>query len=51
VTIFDTVSGSDSVVIVMEYVQGPPLSDLIWPEGMEPKRLLEILRPLASAID
>jgi serine/threonine-protein kinase len=51
VTIFDTVSGSDGVLIVMEYVRGRSLSDLIGPEGMDPRRLLEILRPVASAID
>jgi len=51
VTIFDTLSGSDGVLIVMEYVRGRPLSDLIRPEGMDPRRLLEILRPVASALD
>jgi eukaryotic-like serine/threonine-protein kinase len=51
VTIFDTLSGSDGVLIVMEHVRGRPLSDLIAPEGMDPRRLLEILRPVASAID
>jgi eukaryotic-like serine/threonine-protein kinase len=51
VTIFDTVSGSDGVLIVMEYVRGRPLSDLIAPRGMDPRRLLEILRPVASALD
>jgi eukaryotic-like serine/threonine-protein kinase len=51
VTIFDTISGSDGVLIVMEYVRGRPLSDLIAPEGIDPRRLLEILRPVASALD
>ena len=51
VTVFDTLSGEDGVLIVMEYVRGRPLSQLIGPEGMDPKRLLEILRPVASAID
>jgi eukaryotic-like serine/threonine-protein kinase len=51
VTIFDTLSGSDGVLIVMEYVQGRPLSDLIPPRGMDPRRLLEMLRPIASALD
>jgi serine/threonine-protein kinase len=50
-TIFDTLSGEDGVLIVMEYVRGRRLSDLIPPEGMDPKRLLEVLRPVASAID
>jgi eukaryotic-like serine/threonine-protein kinase len=51
VTIFDTLSGSDGVLIVMEYVRGRRLSELIAPEGMDPRRLLEILRPVASALD
>jgi predicted Ser/Thr protein kinase len=51
VTIFDTLSGSDGVLIVMEYVRGRPLSDLITPQGMDARRLLEVLRPVASALD
>lgn len=51
VTIFDTLSGSDGVLIVMEYVRGQPLSDLIAPEKIDPGRILEILRPVASALD
>jgi serine/threonine-protein kinase len=51
VTIFDTLSGPDGVLIVMEHVRGRPLSDLIGPEGMDPRRLLEILRPVGSALD
>ena len=51
VTIFDTLSGSEGVLIVMEYVRGRPLSELIPPGGMDPRRLLEILRSVASAID
>jgi tetratricopeptide (TPR) repeat protein/predicted Ser/Thr protein kinase len=51
VTIFDTVSGSDGSLIVMEHVRGRPLSEIIPPDGMDSRRLLEILRPVASAID
>jgi eukaryotic-like serine/threonine-protein kinase len=51
VTIFDTLSGEDGVLIVMEYVRGRPFSELIAPDGMDPRRLLEVLRPVASAID
>jgi hypothetical protein len=51
VTIFDTLSGSDGVLIVMEYVRGRPLSDLITPQGMDAGRLLGVLRPVASALD
>jgi serine/threonine-protein kinase len=51
VTVFDTLSGEDGVLIVMEYVRGRPLSELIGPEGMDPRRLVETLRPVASALD
>src|SRR5919204_5306891 len=51
VTIFDTLTGPDGVLIVMEYVRGRPLSDLIGPQGMDPRRLLEILRPVGSALN
>src|SRR4029450_9425319 len=42
VTIFDTISGSDGVLIVMEYVRGRPLSHLIAAEGIDPKRLRDM---------
>jgi serine/threonine-protein kinase len=51
VTVFDTLSSSDGVLIVMEYVRGRPLSGLIQPDGMDARRLLEIARPLAAALD
>jgi eukaryotic-like serine/threonine-protein kinase len=51
VTVFDTLSSSDGVLIVMEYVRGRPLSDLIHSDGMDARRLLEILRPAAAALD
>jgi eukaryotic-like serine/threonine-protein kinase len=51
VTVFDTLSSSDGVLIVMEYVRGRPLSDLIHSDGMDARRLLEILRPVAAALD
>ena len=50
-TVFDTLSGEDRAFIVMEYVRGRPMSDLISPGGMDSKRLMEILRPVASALD
>ncbi len=51
VTVFDTLASADGLLIVMEYVRGRPLADLIPPGGMDPGRLLEILRPIASALD
>ena len=51
VTVYDALTTDDGILIVMEYVDGQPLSDLIPPTGMDPRRLLEVLRPVASAID
>ncbi|MFL5891492.1 MAG: protein kinase domain-containing protein [Solirubrobacterales bacterium] len=51
VTIFDTIESDDGLFIVMEYVRGRPLSGVIGADGMDPRRLLEILRPVASALD
>jgi eukaryotic-like serine/threonine-protein kinase len=51
VTVFDTLSVSEGLFIVMEYVRGRALADLIPAGGMDPRRLLEILRPVASALD
>jgi serine/threonine protein kinase len=51
VTVFDTLSDEDGAFIVMEHVRGRPMSDLISPGGMDARRLLEILRPVASALD
>jgi serine/threonine protein kinase len=51
VTVYDTVSAGDGVLIVMEHVRGRSLAELIPGQGMEPYRLLRILRPVASALD
>src|SRR5581483_2876486 len=51
VTVFDTLSSETGVLIVMEHVQGRPLSEQIGQDGMDPTQLLEILRPVASALD
>jgi eukaryotic-like serine/threonine-protein kinase len=51
-TIFDVVAEGDAgTLIVMEYVEGRALSELITPDGLEPSRVVEILRPVASALD
>jgi serine/threonine protein kinase len=51
VTIFDTLSAREGLLIVMEYVRGEPLLDLIGPDGMAPSRVIEILRPVGAALD
>jgi tetratricopeptide (TPR) repeat protein/predicted Ser/Thr protein kinase len=51
VTLFDTLDGPEGQLIVMEYVEGRPLSDLVGETGMDPRRVIEILRPVASALD
>jgi serine/threonine protein kinase len=50
VMIFDTVTADDGVFIVMEHVDGRPLSELIG-DGMASERLLPILEAIASALD
>jgi tetratricopeptide (TPR) repeat protein/predicted Ser/Thr protein kinase len=51
VTVFDTLSAAEGLLIVMEYVRGEPLSDMIGSEGIATGRVIEIVRPLASALD
>ena len=51
VTIFDTLSGSDGVLIVMGTMRGRPALPTSSRQGIDPRRLLEILRPVASALD
>jgi serine/threonine protein kinase len=51
VTVFDTLSSETGVFIVMEHVRGRPLTELIGQRGMDPRQLLGVLRPIASALD
>src|SRR5918997_2977039 len=52
VSIFDTVTDDEGVLIVMEYVEGETLGRLIQREGgIEPRRALPILRGVAAALD
>jgi eukaryotic-like serine/threonine-protein kinase len=51
VVVFDTLSVSEGMLIVMEYVRGRPLSSQIPRQGMDHERLLSILHPVASALD
>jgi serine/threonine protein kinase len=51
VTIYDTLSREDGILIVMEYVPGPALSDLLAEGRLDPEPTVEILRGVAAALD
>ncbi len=51
VSVFDTVTDDEGVLIVMEYVDGETLADAIRRGPLPVKRVVEILRALASALD
>jgi len=51
VSVFDTVTDEEGVLIVMEYVDGETLADALRRGPLPAKRVLEILTALASALD
>ena len=51
VAVYDTLSGPDGVLIVMEYVPGQPLSGLIAAGAVEPGEAIRILREVARGLD
>jgi eukaryotic-like serine/threonine-protein kinase len=52
VSVFDTVTDDEGVLIVMEYVEGLNLAETIRREGrLEPRRAIAILRGAAAALD
>jgi serine/threonine protein kinase len=51
VTVYDTVTDEDSVVIVMECVEGESLADVVRRGRVEPHEAVRILRGVASALD
>ncbi len=51
VSIFDTATDDDGVLIVMEYVAGPTLADELAGGRLEQDRTLQILRGVAAALD
>jgi eukaryotic-like serine/threonine-protein kinase len=51
VAVYDTISGPDGVLLVMEYVAGRPLSSLIASGPLEPKEGIRILREVAVGLD
>jgi serine/threonine-protein kinase len=51
VTLFDAIVDEDSVLLIMEYVEGPTLAERLRAGALEPAAAVEILRALADAID
>ena len=51
VSIFDTEQDEESVLIVMEYVEGETLAELLGRGAVEPRRAVEIVRAVADALD
>jgi serine/threonine-protein kinase len=51
VSIFDTEQDDESVLLVMEYVDGETLGDRLARGGLEPRRAVAIVRAVASALD
>ena len=51
VTVFDVVAEADSVLVVMEYVDGGTLADEIAHGPLDGARAIALLRPVANALD
>jgi hypothetical protein len=51
VTLFDAIVDEESVLLIMEYVEGPTLAERLRDGALEPAAAVEILRALADAID
>ncbi len=51
VTVFDTVADDEGVLIVMEYVPGENLAELMSGEPMKPERAISIVKQVAAALD
>jgi serine/threonine-protein kinase len=51
ISVFDTVTDDEGVLIVMEYVEGETVGDLVQRGNVEPERAVQILRGTAAALD
>ena len=51
VTVLDMLMEDEDLFLVMEYVAGGTLSDVLEEAPLEPRRVLELLRPVAAALD
>lgn len=51
VGVYDVVNHEDQVVLVMEYVEGRTLAEVLAQGPLDAEKAIELLRPLASALD
>jgi serine/threonine-protein kinase len=51
VTVLDMLMEDDDLFLVMEYVRGGTLGDVLEDAPLEPARMLKLLRPVAAALD
>ena len=51
VTVLDMLTEDDDLFLVMEYVPGGTLSEVLAEAPLAPARTLELLRPVAAALD
>src|SRR5688500_9995553 len=51
VTVLDMLTEDDDLFLVMEYVRGGTLGDVLEDAPLEPHRMLKLLRPVAAALD
>ena len=51
VTVLDMLTEDEDLYLVMEYVPGGTLFDVLEEAPLEPARMLELLRPVAAALD
>jgi hypothetical protein len=51
VTVLDMLTEDDDLFLVMEYVPGGTLDDVMEEAPLEPARVIELLRPVAAALD
>jgi len=51
VTVYDMLTDEDDLLLAMEYVHGETLADVLAAGPIEPERVLELLEPVAAALD
>jgi len=51
VTVYDMLTDEDDLLLAMEYVHGETLDDVLADGPLQPERLLELLEPVAEALD